>query len=122
MDEPLSVSNPGAILLARIATRLCTRIEYLLGEAEITDPIYLESNATWLKWAYSSSGVDLAIGLQMRDTWCDDFHARVRARGEASVASFRSQLKVMDVKDWDELYQKTAKGKGGQGSIQRKMF
>ncbi len=121
MDEPLSVSNPGAILLARIATRLCTRIEYLLGEAEITDPIYLESNATWLNWAYSSSGIDLAIGLQMRDKWCDDFQAHVRARGEASVASFRSQLKVMDVKDWDELYQKTAKGKGGQGSIQRKM-
>jgi len=115
------VSNPGAILLARIATRLCTRIEYLLDEAEINDPIYLECNATWLNWAHSSSGIDLAIGLQMRDKWCEDFQARVRARGEASVASFRSELKVMDVKDWDELYQKTAKGKGGQGSIQRKM-
>lgn len=39
MGEPLSVSNPGAILLGRIATRLCTNVGHLLGDSEITDPI-----------------------------------------------------------------------------------
>lgn len=122
MGEPFSVSNPGAILLGRIATRLCTNVGYLLGDSEITDPIYLESNANWLKWAYSNSGADLSLGLQLKDKWCNDFQARVCARGEASVASFRSELKVMEVKDWDELYQKIAKGKGGKGPITRNMF
>jgi transcriptional regulator with XRE-family HTH domain len=122
MGESLSVSNPGAILLGRIAARLCTNVGYLLGESEITDPIYLESNANWLKWAHSNSGADLSVGLQLRDNWCNDFQARMCARGEASIASFRSELKVMQVRDWDELYQKMAKGNGGKGSIQRNMF
>jgi hypothetical protein len=122
MGEPLSVSNPGAILLGRIAARLCTNVGYLLGESEITDPIFLESNANWVKWAYSSSGADLSMGLHLRDKWCNDFQARVCAHGEASVASFRSELKVMEVKDWDELYQRMAKNKGGKSQIQRNMF
>lgn len=116
MDEPLSVSNPGAILLGRIATRLCTKVGYLLGDSEITDPIYLESCANWSKWAYSNSGADLSMGLQLRDKWCKDFEVRVCARDKAAVASFRSELKVMEAQDWDELYQKMAKGKSGKGS------
>jgi len=122
MEEPFSVSNPGAILLDRIATRLCSRIGYLLGESEVTDPIYVESNASWRKWADASSGLDLAIGLQIRDKWCDDYHTSVRTRGEASVASFRNQPKVMEVKDWDQLYQTTTKAQGGQRPIQPKML
>jgi transcriptional regulator with XRE-family HTH domain len=119
MEEPFSVSNPGAVLLDRIATRLCTRIGYLLGESEVTDPIYVESNASWRKWA-DTSGLDLAIGLQIRDKWCDDYHTSVRTRGEASVASFRKQPKVMEVKDWDQMYQNAMKG--GHGPTQRRML
>ena len=47
---------------------------------------------------------------------------KTMVRGEASVASFRSDSKVMEVKDWDELYQKIAKGKVGKGPITRNMF
>lgn len=122
MKEPLSVSNPSAVLLERIAKRLYTRVGYLLGEGEITDPIYVESNASWRTWADTSSGLDLAIGLQIRDKWCEDYRARERSRGEASVTSFRNQLKTMEVKDWDELYQKTARARGAQGSVQRKIL
>lgn len=122
MDEPLSVSNPGTLLLSRITARLCTNVGYLLGESEITDPIYLESNANWLKWAYSTSGADLSLGLQLRDQWCRTFEAKACVRGEASLSSFRSEFKVMGVKDWDELYQKAAKDKGGRSATQRGLF
>ncbi len=122
MKEPLSVSNPGAVLLDRIASRLCTRIGYLLGESEITDPIYVESNASWRQWADKSFGVDLSIGLQIRDKWREEYHMNLRTHGEASVASFRNPPKLMEVKDWDQLYQNTTKVKGGQRPIQQKML
>jgi transcriptional regulator with XRE-family HTH domain len=123
MKEPLSVSNPGAVLLERIAKRLWTHIGFLLGESEVNDPVFVESTASWRKWADSSNGFDLATGLQIRDKWCDDYYAKMRSRGEASaIASFRDRPQVMDVKDWDALYQSVMKAKGGAGSVQRRMF
>jgi hypothetical protein len=122
MEEPLTVANPGAILLDRIAKRLCTTIGYLLGESEITDPVYVQSNASWRKWADATSGLDLAIGLKIRDQWCENHLASARSRGEASVTSFRKQPKVMEVNDWDQLYRRFTKSISGHGPLQPKMI
>lgn len=122
MEEPFSVANPGARLLARTARRLSTTIGYLLGESEVTDPIYVASNASWRQWADKSSGIDLASGLQIRDKWRSDYDMWVRTRGEATVASFRDTPKLMQVEDWDQLYQATMKAKGGQHPIQTKLL
>ncbi len=122
MDEPFSVANPGARLLARIARRLSTSVGYLLGESEVTDPIYVASNASWRQWADKSSGIDLATGLQIRDKWRSDYDMWVRTRGEATIASFRNAPKEMQVEDWDQLYQATMKAKGGQHPIQTKLL
>jgi len=122
MEEPFSVANPGARLLARIARRLSTSVGYLLGESEVTDPIYVASNASWRQWADNSSGIDLAVGLQIRDNWHSDYEMWVRTRGEAKVTSFRDAPKLMRVEDWDQLYQATMKAKGGQHPIQTKLL
>lgn len=122
MEEPISVANPGARLLARIARRLSTSVGYLLGESEVTDPIYVASNASWRQWADKSSGIDLATGLQIRDKWRSDYDMWVRTRVEATVASFRNAPKEMQVEDWDQLYQTTMKARGGQHPIQTKLL
>lgn len=121
MEEPFSVANPGARLLARIAKRLSTTTGYLLGEWEVTDPIYVASNASWRQWADKSAGLDLTTGLQIRDKWRSDYHMWARTQGEATVASFRNSPKLMQVEDWDQLYQATMKVKGGQHPTQPKL-
>jgi len=122
MEEPFSVVNPGARLLARIAKRLSTSVGYLLGESEVTDPIYVASNASWRQWADKSSGMDLATGLQIRDKWRSDYDMWVRTRGEATVASYRNAPKEMQVEDWEQRYQATMKAKSGQHPIQTKLL
>jgi len=122
MDEPFSVANPSARLLARISKRLSTTVGYLLAESEVADPIYVASNASWRQWADQSSGIDLAIGLQIRDKWRSEYDTSVRTRGEATVTSFRNTPKSMQVKDWDQLYQTTMRTKGGQHPIQTKLL
>jgi len=122
MEEPFSVANPGARLLARIARRLSTTVSYLVGEFEVTDPIYVASNASWREWADSSTGLDLATGLLIRDKWRSDYDMWVRTRGEATVASFRNAPKEMRVEDWDKLYQATMKVKGGQHPTQANLL
>jgi transcriptional regulator with XRE-family HTH domain len=122
MEEPFSVSNPSARLLDRIAIRLSTRVSYLLGELEETDPVVVASNASWRKWVDEGVGIDASIALQMLDKWNDDHHRTQRTRGDISVTSFRTAAKLMQVKDWDQLYQTTTKAKGGQHPIQPKML
>jgi transcriptional regulator with XRE-family HTH domain len=122
MEEPFSVANPGARLLARIAKRLSTTVGYLLGEWEVTDPIYVASNASWRQWADKAAGVDLATGLQIRDKWRSDYHMWARARSEATVTSFRNAPKLMKVEDWDQLYQANMKAKGGRHPIETKLL
>ena len=120
MQEPFSVSNPSARLLNRIATLLGTRVGYLLGESEETDPIWVESNASWRKWITASTGIDGGLAVQLRDKWRDTYQLARRTR-ELSSVSFRNSQKLMEVKDWDRQYQDAAKTQLGPQRIQPKL-
>jgi transcriptional regulator with XRE-family HTH domain len=120
MQEPFSVSNPSARLLNRIATLLGTRVGYLLGESGETDPIWVESNASWRKWIDASAGIDAGTAIQMRDKWRDAYQMARRTR-ELSTTSFRNNPKLMEVKDWDKQYQDAAKAQIGPQPIQTKL-
>jgi hypothetical protein len=121
INEPFSVANPSARLLARMASRLCTHVGYLLGESEETDPIWVASNASWRQWVDENTGVDAATALKMRDTWRDQYRGALRTR-DVSVASFRNSPKLMEPKDWDQQYQALVKALSGPSPVQRKIF
>ena len=67
MDEPFLLSNPSARLLKRIAHRLGERVAFLLGEAEETDSVWIESNASWRSWIEETPGLDAGVALRLRD-------------------------------------------------------
>src|SRR5579884_1269567 len=72
MEESIGVSNPSARLLGRMAIRLGTSVSYLLGETEATDPVWVESNASWRRWI-EESGADAAGALAVRDEWRQEY-------------------------------------------------
>jgi len=117
MNEPFEVSNPSARLLMRLGRRLGERVAYLLGESEDVDPIWLESNSSWEEWVSSGSGIDAKLACELRGKWQDEYHL-LRREHQPSSASFRSKVKLMKVRDWDQEYQKIAKGSLGTGPIQ----
>jgi hypothetical protein len=117
MGEQLSVTNPSGRLLKRMATRLGTSVGYLLGEAEDSDPIWLESNAAWRQWVDSTPEVNASVALAVRDEWRHEFHLN---RSELSTVSFRKSNKALSKVDWDARYQnrpeiQTQTAKSGAG-------
>lgn len=110
INEPFAVSNPSAKLLKRMAHRLGERVAFLLGEAEESDPIWIESHAGWRSWIDNNAGIDAAVALRMRDNWRQEY-ATLR-RDQQSSASFRKSIKLMRASDWDREYHQKMRGKG----------
>ncbi|HEY4050330.1 MAG TPA: hypothetical protein VGM27_25990 [Acidobacteriaceae bacterium] len=94
MEEPFVVSNPSARLLKRMATRLGTSVAFLIGESEETDPVWVESNASWRRWIDNTPNVDAATALSMRDEWRHDhLHYRSNNVGEGDAVCAYSGFK-----------------------------
>jgi transcriptional regulator with XRE-family HTH domain len=102
MEEPFAVSNPSARLLKRMALRLGERVAYLIGESEESDPVWVESNASWRSWIDKTPGVDARTALQVRDEWRHDYSTN--RREQQSVASFRKPALMIREPDWDKRY------------------
>jgi transcriptional regulator with XRE-family HTH domain len=105
MDEHPSVTNPSLRLLKKIATVLGESVAYLIGESEEADPIWTESKATWHTWATTTSGLDAALALRIKDNWCDQYRAR---KSQPAMASFRRNLHALSKGDWDSRYREEA--------------
>jgi transcriptional regulator with XRE-family HTH domain len=103
MDESFAVSNPSIRLLKRIALRLGERVSYLIGESDESDPIWIESNASWRSWIEKTPGIDAATALKMRDVWRDDY--AIARRERMTEASHRESVTRMRETDWDRRYQ-----------------
>jgi len=67
LEEPFAVSNPSARLLKRMGLRLGERVGYLIGESEETDPIWIESHASWRAWIEKTPGVEASTALRIKD-------------------------------------------------------
>ncbi len=115
LEEPFAVSNPSVRLLKRMAVLLGESVSYLIGESEESDPVWIESNASWHAWITKTPNIDGAKAVLMRDTWREDY---MRNRAQQSSASFRKVNRAMREADWDQLYQKQAK-KAGAGASQQ---
>ncbi len=106
IEEPLTVSNPSALLLRRMAHLFGEKVGYLLGEAEDADPIWFDSQTSWRAWISNTPNRDAAIALSIRDEW------RTRHRLERApenTASFRRPRKALRETDWERLYQEKLK-------------
>jgi transcriptional regulator with XRE-family HTH domain len=110
ISEPFSVSNPSSLLLKRMAHRLGERIAFLLGEAEESDPVWVQSHAAWRSWIDNAEEIDASVALQMRDDWRHEY-AMLR-RDQQSLVSHRRPARLMRETDWDKQYQKLSKKKG----------
>ena len=107
MEEPFIVSNPSARLLKRMALRLGERVAYLIGEAEESDPIWTQSNASWRSWIDNTAGIDAGLALHMRDVWRHEY--ATERREQQSSASFRKPSCLMNEPEWDKRYQSLTK-------------
>jgi len=109
MEEPFLVSNPSARLLGRMAWRLGESVAYLLGEAEESDPVWIESHASWRSWIDKmyGQGIEPAIALKMRDDWRHEY--AVDRREQRSSTSFRKPTRLMQESDWDKCYRQVLK-------------
>jgi hypothetical protein len=117
ISEPFSVSNPSSRLLKRMAHRLGERVGYLLGEAEETDPTWIQSHAAWRSWIDNTEGLDAGIALRIRDEWRHEY-AMLR-RDQQNMASFRKPTSLMREIDWDKKYQQVrSKRKGAVNAKQ----
>ena len=109
LEEPFAVSNPSARLLKRMGMRLGERVGYLIGESEETDPIWIESDASWRPWIEKTPGIEAATALRVKDEWRHDYAMTRRER--LTATSHRSSLKRMSEADWDKLYQQVSNQK-----------
>ncbi|HWY69464.1 MAG TPA: helix-turn-helix transcriptional regulator [Terriglobales bacterium] len=107
MEEPFAVSNPSARLLQRMALRLGERVAYLIGESEESDPVWVESNASWRSWIDKTPGLDARTALRMRDEWRQEYSTS--RREEQTSASFRKPTLLMREPDWDKRYRQIGK-------------
>jgi len=107
MDEDISVSNPSVILLKRMASLLGVSVGHLVGEAEDTDPVWIESNAYWSSWVTDGKPRDAGIAVRIRAQWRDNYQA---TKLEENISSARKPMKTMRTKDWESLYEKELKG------------
>lgn len=109
MREQIAVSNPSAQLLKRLAIRLGTSVAYLLGETEDTDPLWVESNASWRKWIDETPSLEASLALAIRDEWRHEY--RLNQNGQ-STASFRRSSQTVTEADWQQRYQQKLKKVG----------
>jgi transcriptional regulator with XRE-family HTH domain len=107
MDEPLSVSNPSSILLKRVASLLGVSVGHLVGEEEDSDPVWIESSASWNSWVTDGKPRDAGIAVRIKALWRDNYKA---TKMEENISSARKPMKTMRTKDWENLYQKETKG------------
>jgi transcriptional regulator with XRE-family HTH domain len=122
MEEPFAVSNPSIRLLRRVALRLGERVSYLIGESEESDPVWIDSRASWRSWIDKTPGIDAGTALRMRDDWDHDY--AISRREQMTVASHRESPKRMRETDWDKRYQQSqaANRKGGADGRPRNLF
>lgn len=121
MKEPLAVSNPSARLLGRIAARLGERVAYLLGESNETDPVWIDSNATWRAWIEKTANVSACDAIELRDEWRGSYRMARRSQ-LVSAASFRNALRPLTITDWDKRYQLKLKKQQAANASQNKLF
>jgi transcriptional regulator with XRE-family HTH domain len=107
MEEPFAVSNPSVRLLKRMALRLGERVGYLIGESEESDPVWIDSHASWRSWIDKTTGIDAAAALKVRDEWRQEYATDRRQR--LTTASHRESSKRMRETDWDKRYQQTSR-------------
>jgi transcriptional regulator with XRE-family HTH domain len=119
MEEPLAVSNPSLRLLKRMALRLGERIAYIVGESDESDPIWIESNASWRSWINRTPGLDAGMALRLRDDWRHEY-ANHR-REHLTNVSHRAGSKRMGETDWDRRYQELVKASGA-GDVRPTLF
>jgi len=103
INEPFAVTNPSVRLLKRMAARLGVSVGYLLGETAETDPVLVESTATWHSWIRKTPGLDAAISVEIRDEWVAGF--RQDFRNNVSPRKDAKHSKPMRESDWDVAYQ-----------------
>jgi transcriptional regulator with XRE-family HTH domain len=107
MDENLSVSNPSAILLKRMSSLLGISVGHLVGEAEDSDPVWIESNSSWNSWVSDGTPRVAGVAVRIRAEWRENYNTR---KIEENISSSRKLVKTMRTKDWDNLYLKEMKG------------
>src|SRR6266446_6077816 len=117
MDEPLVVSNPSARLLQRMSRLLSVRIGYLLGETTESDPVIMQSRASWHAWIEGNPSVEAVYANGVWREWEEEDRQSRRA---SQLASMRSpERKPKSQADWDRRYQKM-KGKEQLGTLHQK--
>ena len=112
MEEQFTISNPSARLLRRMAVRLGATVGYLIGDSEETDPIYVETHASFMRWI-NSSEVDAKIAWSVRAEWRQEYGMN---RSELTTASFRKSFTALTEVDWDQRYQRRLKKAGTNGT------
>ena len=73
MKEPIRVSNPSVYLLKRMAVMLGVSVGYLLGETADSDPVMMQSLASWRSWLDATPGLDASLAMTLRDEWKDEY-------------------------------------------------
>jgi transcriptional regulator with XRE-family HTH domain len=102
IEEPLRVSNPSALLLSRMAHLFGEKVGYLLGDAEDSDPIWVESQASWRAWINNTPNREASIALSIRDEWRTSYRLE---RAPENSSSFRRTKKPLRETDWERRYQ-----------------
>src|SRR5205823_701477 len=105
--EPLVVSNPGSVLLLRMAKVLSVSVAYLLGESTVDDMVFTASMSSMNKWVSETQNLDAQKVFSMRDKWTDEYYLN----RQPSLQSRRNGLKPMSKTDWNALYMQP-NGKG----------
>lgn len=106
MNDHHSVSNPSVRLLKRMAAMLQEKVGYIIGESEETDPVWLESNASWHAWVTETDGLDAKTAVTVKDEWRKNYCAQ---QAQPSMASFRKPSPAMKKTDWDTIYKRKRK-------------
>lgn len=112
LEEQFIVSNPSALLLNRMASKLCTSVGYLLGEADEADAIYVESKASWNKWI-ANNHVEAIEASALWDEWVRQYHLQ---QNEPSTASFRKTIRPMNESDWQKLHESKTRKAGASAT------
>jgi hypothetical protein len=102
MNEPLTVSNPSAQLLLRMAGRLGVSAAYLLGESPDIDSVMSESKANWFSWLRQNTNLNTKVAVEVLEDWRVDYQ---RTRTLATVKSFRAIEQPVSTIEWDKRYQ-----------------
>jgi hypothetical protein len=98
--EPLLVSNPGAILLRKMARVLNVSVGHLLGESAAEDVVYVASLASWKQWVNDTDGLDAKIAFGIREKWIEEYELKRDMMNESSQKAEEPMSKA----DWAARY------------------